>query len=46
MMHGAQGNIVLGDASVQQVDSKWLSARLQAATNLYGITNNYFLFPQ
>ena len=46
MMHGAQGNIVLGDASVQQVTSKRLGDQFQAATNLYGVSNNYFLFPQ
>ena len=46
MIHRAQGNIVFGDASVGYGTSRWLSDQLQVATNLYGITNNYLLFPQ
>ena len=46
LLHGCQGNIVLGDASVKQVTEAQLRDQLQAAVNLYGVTNNYFLFPQ
>ncbi len=46
-MHSEEGNIVLGDGSVKQaISSRQLGDQLQAAVNLYGITNNYFLFPQ
>ncbi len=44
-LHNLQGNIVLGDASVQQVTSQKLRDQLTAAVNAYNGSINSVLFP-